>query len=168
MVVLWANAARDPLHAVGQGSTAPTPPQVFGTAFKRLCGHPVQISRRTARALFVSRSIGRTSADYACHAVRTCHGRFVGQRGARSSQLLRPRLGSTNTAIDQRHGPRVAVTTRFEFHGARPARFLPRGVSADRPLSTRAAQCGLCVVVLWANEGRCRRPKLDRTNTATG
>ena len=105
---------------------------------------------------------------YARRAVRTCHVRVVGQRGACSSPRLRPRRGSTNVAIYRRRALLVAVATAFDFRGARPARSLPRAVSADRPLSTRAAHCGLGVVVLWANEGRCRRPRLDRTNTATG
>ena len=140
-----------------------------GTACKRLCGRRVQISWRTAcAALLVPWSIGRPSMEYSRRAVRTCHGRVVGQRGARSSPLIRPGRGSTSTAIARRQSFRMAVATVFEFRGARPARFLSRGIPADRPLSTRATQCGLGVVVLWANEGRCRRPSLGRTNTATG
>ena len=44
--------------------------------------------------------------------------------------------------------------TALESRGARPARFLTREASADRPRSTRASQHGLGLVVLWANAGR--------------
>ena len=46
------------------------------------------------------------------------------------------------------HGLPKLVVTAFASRVARPARFSSRGVPADRLRSTRAAQCGLGVVVL--------------------
>ena len=80
------------------------------------------------------------------------------QRGARSSPRCRPGLDCNNTATGRWHELRKFFFIAFEHRGARPARFLPRGVSADRPRSTRAAQCGLDVVVLWPNAGRAPPP----------
>ena len=45
------------------------------------------------------------------------------------------------------------VAIPFKSRGARPARFSSRGVSAERPQTTRVTQCGLATVVLWANAG---------------
>ena len=57
----------------------------------------------------------------------------------------------------------VAAT---ENHGARPAHFLPRELSADGPRSTRAEQCGRGVVVLWANARRAAPHAVGRGSTA--
>ena len=223
VVVLWPNAGRAPPHAIGRGSTAPTPRQVGGTASKVLatafisCGaQPARFSpcgvsadrprstraaqcglgvvvlwanagallptpsaearphqhrdRSAARAskcvatAFESRGARRarfrpveyrpTAHGARARAVRTWRGCVVGQRGARSSPRRRPGLDRTNTATGRRHRRRRCIVTSFESSGARPARISPREVSADRPRSTRTAQCGLGVVVLWPNAGR--------------
>ena len=78
----------------------------------------------------------------------------VGQRGARSSPRRWLRLDSTNTATGRGHGLQATVVIAFEPRGARPARFWPREAAADRPQSSRAAQCGLGMVVLRPNAGR--------------
>ena len=86
-------------------------------------------------------------------AARTWHGCVEGQRRACSSPRRRPRLDRTNTATGQRHKLRTVVIIAFKLRGARPPRFSPRGVSADRSRSTRAGQCGLDLAVLWPNAG---------------
>ena len=67
---------------------------------------------------------------------------------------ITPRPDRTNTVTGRWHRILKFIATYFESCGARPARFPPRGTSADLAQSTRAAQCGLGVVVLWANTGR--------------
>ena len=59
-------------------------------------------------------------------------------------------LGRINTATGRQHGYQKVVISAFKLRGARPARFPPRGVSADRPWSTPAAQCGLGVLAWYA------------------
>ena len=90
--------------------------------------------------------------EHALHAVQPQRCCVVGE-GGRFSPYRRPRPYRTNTAKGQWHRILKFIFTYFESCGARPARFPPRGTSADRAQSTRAAQCGLGVVVLLANEG---------------
>ena len=101
-----------------------------------------------------------------CRAVRTWRGCVVGQHGTRSPPRRLPALDRTYTAIGRWHRLRKFIATHFELCGARPARFPPPRVSARRPRSTRAAQCGLSVVVLWSNAGRAPPYAIGRGATA--
>ena len=94
----------------------------------------------------------------------------VGQRAARSSLCRRPRLDRTNTATDRRRGGRKVLASAFESRGACPARVSYHGVAVDGRRSTCRAErtwrgCGA-----GQRAVRCslrRRPRLNRTNTAT-
>ena len=109
----------------------------------------------------------RCGASRASRAPRArTRGCVVGQRGARSSPHCRPGLNHANTAAGRWHGLRVFMITSFKSSGARPARFSPRGESADRPRSTRPAArtwfgCGV---------GQCRArssPRWRPSSTAS-
>ena len=153
-----------------RGALLPTPPaearphqhrdRSAARASKRR-GHCVQIPWR-APARFspggVSADRPRSTRRAVCiswqYAIGMARGCVVGRSGARFSPRRRPGLNCTNTATGRWNGLRNALSTAFESRGARPARFSQGGVSTDRPRSTRSAQCGLGLVVLWANAGR--------------
>ena len=59
-----------------------------------------------------------------------------------------------------------SVLPRLDSHGARPARSSPRGESADRPRSTRAALRGADLVVLRGNSRRAPRQFVGRGSPA--
>ena len=72
VVVLWPNAGRAPPHAVGQGSTAPTPRQVGGADLQSLWLLHSKLVWRAIRAHFTPGSIGRSPTRYARRTVRAC------------------------------------------------------------------------------------------------
>ena len=157
-------------HAVGRGSTAPTPRQVGGWA-STVRDQRVRIPWRASRARIAPWSSGRPPAEHAPRSADLAWLCCGPTRGA-----LHPHAvgrGSTAPTPRQVGGRelRKFVVSAFESRGARPARVSHHGVAADGR-GARAAQRGLGVVVLWANSRRApsprRRPRLNRTNTATG
>ena len=168
VVVLWTNARRAPPRTISRGSTTQTSRQFGGTGFG------MSLSARWSSvwpARFTSHGVSADCPRSTRRAVRTWRGWVVTQREARSSPSRRPRLYCTNTATGRRHGRRTFVTTAFGTHGTRPARSPPRGVSANRPRSTRHAVRtwrGGAVAHREARSSPSRRLRLDFTNTATG
>ena len=81
-------------------------------------------------------------------------GCVVGQREERSLPSHWLRLDCTNTATGRRYGLRTFVTTASGSYDARLARFQTCGEYRSTARGTRAAQCGLGVVVLWPNVRR--------------
>ena len=171
VIVLWADAGRALPHVVGRGSTAPTPLQVGGTAFKSSYLMRSNTMARVARAL---RLVENRPTAHGARAEQRGFGDWgvcvVGQRGARSLPRRRPGLDRINTATGRRNGSRKFLFTAFESHGAHRARFSPRGETADRPRST----CALADLE-WLSSRPSRNglhprrwPGLDRTTTATG
>ena len=149
VVVFAANARRAPPHAVGRGSSSPTPRQVGGCGFGM--SWPPYVRCRGPRAL---RPVENQPTAHGARARwRTWRGCLRGQRGTRSPHAVWPRLFFTDTAPGRRLRLRTAVTIAFDSRGARPARASPRGEPADRPRSTTRAG-GLGVVVFAANARR--------------
>ena len=102
-------------------------------------------------------------------AVRAWHGCVVGQCGARFSPRHRSEIDRTNTATSRWHGLEEVSVPAFESYGAWSARFLPRGVSTDRPRSTSRAVRTWRDCAVGQHEVRtCYRPGLDHINTSTG
>ena len=158
-----------PPHAVSQGSTASTPRQVGGTAFKRSSSLRSNPMARVARAL---RPVENRP---------TAHGARAAQRGLGDLAWLCcwPTWGalpSTPSAGAQPHQhrdrsasrPLRSLVTSFESCGARRARSSPRGELTDHPRSTRhaARTWRLGVVVSWANAGRAPFHAVGRGSTA--
>jgi len=98
-------------------------------------------------------------------AVRTWRGCIVAQRETCSSSSRRLRLDCSNTAIGRRYGLRTFVTTASGSHDAGLARFPPGGEYRSTARGARAAQCGLGVVVLWANMRRAPQHAIGRGST---
>ena len=124
---------------------------------------------RTPRAPPRGESADRLQSTHSV--AQTSRGCVVGQRGARSLPRRRPGLNRINTATGRRHGVREVLITAFESHGVRCVRSSPRGKSADRPRSTRRAARiwnGCVVGQRGARSTPRQRPRLGRTNTATG
>ena len=136
VVVFAANARRAPSHAVGRGSSSPTPRQVGGCGFETTWPTRASPVARGPRAL---RPVENQPTAHGARARwRTWRGCLRGQRAARSTPRRWPRLFFTDTAPGRRLRLRNVVTAAFESRGARPARASPRGEPADRPRSTRA------------------------------
>ena len=95
----------------------------------------------------------------------------AGKLVTRSSPVRWPLLECTAGASSRRLRLRTVGVTAFDFPGARPARSLPRGASADRPRSMHActAQCGLgfCAGQLATRSFLALWPRLNRTATAS-
>ena len=135
VVVFAANARRAPSHAVGQGSSPPTPRQVDGCGFGTRC-HCVRLPCRAARVRFAPwRTSRRPRSTRALADLACC---LRGQRATRSIPRRWPRLFFTDTVPGRRLRLRNVVTTASELRVARPARASPRGEPADRPRSTSA------------------------------
>ena len=143
MVVLWPNERRTPPRAVGRGSTAPTPREVGGTSFDR--PWPLRTILVTSGPhIFPPRGV---SADRPRNMRAAQCGLGVVVLWANTGRAPpTPPAGARPHQYRHRPAARPAkgyVVTAFKSRGARPARFSSRGVSADRPQSTRVAQCGL-------------------------
>ena len=136
--------------------------EVLVTAFK---------SRGVHSARYWPRGVSADRPRSTRCAAWTWRGCVVGQRRARSSPHCRPGLDRTNTVAGWQHGLQEVLVTAFNSRGARPARYWPRGVSADRPRSTRCAARtwrGCAVGQCGARSSPRRRPGLNRTNTVAG
>ena len=136
VVVSAANAGRAPPHAVGRGSSAPTPRQVGGCGFEASwpkLPNPVPRGPRALRPVE-----NRPTAHGASALWRTWRGCLRGERAPRSTPRRWPRLFFTDTAPGRRLRVQNVVITTFESRGAGPLRASHRGEPADRPRSTRA------------------------------
>ena len=135
VVVFAANTRRAPPHAVGRGSSSPTPRQVGGCGFERRDDSFNSVSRgpRALRPVKNQPTAHRARARW-----RTWRGCLRSQRGTRSTSRRWPRLFFTDTAPGRRLRLRNVVASASDSRGARPARASPRGEQADRPRSTRA------------------------------
>ena len=144
--VFAANAGRTPSHAIGRGSSSPTPRLVGGCGFATLwpqvsnpmpCGPPA-----------LGPVENRLTAHGACARWQTWRGCFRGQCGAHTSPRRWPRLFFSDTAPGRRIRLRVFVAKMLQFRAARPARASPRAEPAGRPQSTRAL-ADLAGLSLW-------------------
>ena len=127
--------------------------------------HYVRIPCRAARALFAPRNLARPLTEHTLSSADLARG-VVAKRGVYSCRRRRARLDRTNTATGRRRWLWWSIITTFKPRAARPARCSPCGVWPDRPLSRRAAQCALGVVVFWANAGRAPPHAVGRKSTA--
>ena len=129
------NTGRAPPHAVGQGSTTPTPRLLGGSFFKRT--RPSNsVSMEYGPCALLPWSISRPptehtprSADLACF--------VVGEWWTRSVPCRQERVDRTNASKGRWRGLRKVIGITFESRAARPARCLSRGIWPDRSRSTR-------------------------------
>ena len=164
VVVLWANAQRASPHAVGRGAIAPTPRQVSGTGFESSWPLRLILVARSPRAYRIMEY--RPTANGA-HAVQCGLGVVVSWANARRAPPHAVSRGSTALT------PRQVNGTGFQRSWSprsNPVAYVPR---AFHPVKHRqavygahAAQCGLGVVVLWANTGRAPPHAAGLSSTA--
>ena len=134
VVVFAANAGRAPPHAVGRGSSSPTPRQVGGCGFG--LSYP-KLSSSVARGPHALRPVeNQPTAHRARARWRTWRRCLCGQHGARSTSRRWPRLFFTDTAPGRRPRLRSAAIDNSEFRNVRPTRASSRGEPADRTQST--------------------------------
>ena len=152
VVVLWAKAGRAPSHAVGEGSTAPTPRQVGDTGFSRLWSPRSNPVARSPRAF---RPVENQPTAYGARALASadlawlCFGPTWGALLPTLSAGARPHKHRERSSRRSSKPVARALESRVK----RPARISHRGVSADRPRSMRRALQIWRVVVLWPNAG---------------
>ena len=168
VVVFAANARRAPPHAVGRGSSSPTPRQVGGCGFETSWpprSNPVPRGPRALRPVE-----NRPTAHGARARWRTWRGCLRGQRATRSTPRRWPRLFFTDTAPGRRLRLRNVVTTAFDS--------VPRDPRALRPVENRPTAHGArarwrtwrgCLRGQRATRSTPRRwPRLFFTDTAPG
>ena len=165
VVVLWANAGRTPPHFVGQGSTALTSRQVGSMGFGRVWSRRLNPMAHGPRAFRLVEY--RPIAHEACAA--QCGLRVV-VLCANAGRAPHHAVGKGSTA------PTSQQVSGTDFDGKWPpcANFVARRPRALRAVEnwpttcgcTRAAQCGLGVVVTWANPGRTPPLTVGQRSTA--
>ena len=168
MVVFAANARRAPPHAVGRGSSSPTPRQVGGCGFETSWPSPLTPVPRGPRALRPVEN--RPTAHGARARWRTWRGCLRGQRATRSTPRRWPRLFFTDTAPGRRLRLRNVVANRLT-----PVARDPRAL---RPVENRPTAHGArarwrtwrgCLRGQRATRSTPRRwPRLFFTDTAPG
>ena len=162
-VVLAANARRAPSHAVGRGSSSPTPRQFDGCGFETsLPPRPTLVSR-DPRALRPVENRPMTKGARARW--RTWRGCLCGQHATRSTPT--PLV----EALLHRHRPRSAAAAlrRVDHCNRLPcratrARFAPW--RTGRPPTEHAGAGGLGVVVFAANARRARSHAVGRDSSS--
>ena len=145
---------RAPPHAVGRGSSAPTPRRVGGCGFEPSLLTRSRPVARGARALRHVENQPTAHGAPALCALRAWRGCLRGQLAARSTPRRWPRLLCADTAPCRRLRLRTVVADSFSSRGARRARASSRGEPADRPQSpcSLRAAC-LARLSAWPTRG---------------
>ena len=163
MVVLWDTGSAPP-HAVGRGSTAPTPRQVNSMDIERPCllrPNPVARGLRAFRPVEYQPTNHRArAAQYGLDVVVLWAGTgsappYAADRGSIAPTLRQVDGTDFGRPTTSRPNPEVRGPRAF-----RPVEYRPTAHSAP------AAQYGLGVVVLWANTGSAPPYAVGRGSTA--
>ena len=169
VVVFAANARRAPSHAVGRGSSSPTPRQVGGCGFGTSCSQRSTTVSRGPRAL---RPVENQPTAHGARARwRTWRGCLRSQRATRSIPRRWPRLFFTDTAPGRRLRLRNVVASASDYRVAQPACASPCGEPGRRPQGARARWRTWrgCLCGQHAARSTPRRwPRLFFTDTAPG
>ena len=152
-VVCAANSRRAPPHAVGRGSSAPTPRSVGGCGFEpSLPSRSRPVARGARSASSRGEPADRPQSTCLC-ALRAWRGCLRGQLAARSTPRRWPRLLCTDTAPCRRLRLRTVVAVSFSSRGARRAqRFVTWRTS--RPPTEHLSLRAACLARLSARPTR--------------